>query len=698
MQTTITLDGVQTDFQFDWPYLERSHLMVTVNMAARAFTFINDHTIRVRDLFGNPLPAGQTLKIFRVTPDLVAYANIVDTANLTADDLNRLRLQLLFLIQERSGGLGGSVAHVVQLLANEIETLSGALDTLGNSQAILTSGLQTLDSLGGKVTALENGAAALDQLVQDTLAELGETEASLVQRVDDVVVRQGNLESSVSSQIAVLSAADVALASRTDQLEAKVDAIAPGEGDDDEEQDTLSAAIINAAVAEARSSYAQAKRIDTLEAKVNDDISALIQVEQTARVEADLALAEQITTLQSQIGDDIAQVIQDLETKVETVGGKVTNIEANATLKVAAQRADGRYVAAGIGLNATASDDYTGSEIVFMANRMVFVDSAADNAPLRPLFTAGNVDGSPTFVIPSNVMGDRLYPGRLLVDGSIEARSIKANEITGDKLKAGAITTREIDVGLGTNLMQNTEFADNNGTDASNWWWGGTTWGGSWGTQRGVDQSGWTLAGGHTLYHWHAYTNGDLNIDSAYSALDSPWMPATAGTRYEFSVYSGAHRCKVQVQLAFGDAAGNWLYLSPVAATLVNNAEAPGGTTLAGYKRIGGLVTAPAGTTQMRLWIRKGAHASYETSSYAFITRPMVAEAMPNQTRLSPYTLGGLGTKITPGGITTPSLSALSANIGLLRTAASGARTEIESNQIRVYDGNGVMRVRMGLW
>lgn len=43
-------------------------------------------------------------------------------------------------------------------------------------------------------------------------------------------------------------------------------------------------------------------------------------------------------------------------------------------------------------------------------------------------------------------------------------------------------------------------------------------------------------------------------------------------------------------------------------------------------------------------------------------------------------------------------LSAISANIGLLRTATSGARTEIENNQIRVYDSNGTLRVRMGVW
>ena len=44
------------------------------------------------------------------------------------------------------------------------------------------------------------------------------------------------------------------------------------------------------------------------------------------------------------------------------------------------------------------------------------------------------------------------------------------------------------------------------------------------------------------------------------------------------------------------------------------------------------------------------------------------------------------------------SLSAITANIGLLRTATTGARLEIESNQIRVYDANGTMRVRMGVW
>ena len=43
-------------------------------------------------------------------------------------------------------------------------------------------------------------------------------------------------------------------------------------------------------------------------------------------------------------------------------------------------------------------------------------------------------------------------------------------------------------------------------------------------------------------------------------------------------------------------------------------------------------------------------------------------------------------------------LSAITANIGLLRTAASGARTEISNNLIQVFDSNGRLRVKMGVW
>ena len=53
---------------------------------------------------------------------------------------------------------------------------------------------------------------------------------------------------------------------------------------------------------------------------------------------------------------------------------------------------------------------------------------------------------------------------------------------------------------------------------------------------------------------------------------------------------------------------------------------------------------------------------------------------------------------ITAAKLSVTSLDAITATIGLLRTASTGARMELESNQGRVYDSGGTLRVRWGVW
>nr|DAE53971.1 MAG TPA: tail protein [Bacteriophage sp.] len=53
---------------------------------------------------------------------------------------------------------------------------------------------------------------------------------------------------------------------------------------------------------------------------------------------------------------------------------------------------------------------------------------------------------------------------------------------------------------------------------------------------------------------------------------------------------------------------------------------------------------------------------------------------------------------ITADKLSVDSLSAITGTIGTLRTATSGARTEIKDNLIEVYDANNNLRVRMGVW
>ncbi|KAF1049323.1 phage tail fiber domain-containing protein [Xylophilus sp.] len=656
-----TADGATKRYTFGFPYLSRSHIVVTRNAGAPAlFKFIDDHTVEVHTLFGEPIPAGEPLKIFRATPDLDAFADFKDAALMTATDLNRARLQVLYLVQERSGGLTGSVSTVITNLTSEIETISGALDSLAYSQAILTAGLRTLDELGARAVALESGQKAIQELVDKTIADVQAANGAVVTRLDTVEAQQANLSASVNQSIATLVSADLAFSSRLDSVKAELDAL--GDPDtDDREVERIAASILGSAVAEATSTYTQARQLETLEARFKD-VDALIEQESKVRSDADGALAKDILTLQTQIGENLGQIIQDLETSIDRVGDRVVKVESQYSLKTMAQRADGKQVFAGIGLNATASDDYTGSEIVLAAQRLVFVDSAAPNGTLQPMFVAGSVDGSPTFVVPSNRVGDKTFPGRVLVDGAVEARSIAADAVTTDKLKAGAVTIGKLDVSLGTNLLKSSTFLDG----LSGWTYsdnlGGIT--------TSVNGAGATwkpeAMDAASMFQGNQNYNGQ-DIASRFSELTSANFPVIGGERYEFSCYTGLHRAVGRILLVFVDAAGN--AVGVFNSVEDNAAAATGGALLSNWKRLYGFGVAPTAAASARLLIRKGPTQAGQSDSWLFATMPFVAVAGPNQTRPSPWTTSGLGTTITPAGITTPSLSALSANIG---TATAG--------------------------
>ena len=53
---------------------------------------------------------------------------------------------------------------------------------------------------------------------------------------------------------------------------------------------------------------------------------------------------------------------------------------------------------------------------------------------------------------------------------------------------------------------------------------------------------------------------------------------------------------------------------------------------------------------------------------------------------------------VTAAKISVTELSAITATIGTLRTATTGARTEIKDNLIEIFDASNVKRVRLGVW
>ena len=146
---------------------------------------------------------------------------------------------------------------------------------------------------------------------------------------------------------------------------------------------------------------------------------------------------------------------------------------------------------------------------------------------------------------------------------------------------------------------------------------------------------------GRTLAIWGNL--GTVNYNGRYADFYQTVF-ATPGQRYQFYVYSGAHRGTASCYLVFMDDVGTWLgfyddngaYNSSV--PMYNNIEeASGGQQLSGYKLLGGFATAPAGTTRVQFTLRlTGKNATVDTP-YAFFVRPFLSIAGATQQTLTAW-------------------------------------------------------------
>jgi hypothetical protein len=308
----------------------------------------------------------------------------------------------------------------------------------------------------------------------------------------------------------------------------------------------------------------------------------------------------------------------------------------------------------------------------------------ADNATVGATF-GSNISGKITSGTASTFIDAAAINNAQI--GTLDAAKINTGFLSADRIQAGTIAVEKLNIGVGANLLQNSTFAHG----LAHWFREETP---------GVNAvfhlnlEGWYPRGGTSvnIQQPNNFYNGGSE-SAYYQGVVSAEVPIVPGQRYEFSAYTGAHRCNVSVFMAFSDANG-----TPVAFStyMYNNQEQAGGTSLGSFKRLGGFLTAPANAATARLYCRKSTTLPGQGDSWLMLTQTMIAPASPSQTLLSPWSLGGTGTKITGAGIATPNLSAISATIGTLRTASAGARMEISDNVLKVFDGNGVKRVQLG--
>jgi len=234
-------------------------------------------------------------------------------------------------------------------------------------------------------------------------------------------------------------------------------------------------------------------------------------------------------------------------------------------------------------------------------------------------------------------------------------------------LPNGSIFAQQLAVGYGGNLLRNSTWVVRNsgGVVPEGWNFYTSMAVGEYGVFRSeVDFVAWIPPGSRGL----AMRQNVGNANGArYMVAQGEADGAEAGKRYEASIYSGAHRCRVYVRLVFLNTAGAVLAYGqeePVAGMAFNNAEKLGGQRRSDYKRIACFGVAPPETAMVRMEAVKEDTFAGQADSYAFLMNPMLAEATVNQTEPSRYAPAGLGTLVTPSGVSTPSLAALTAILG----------------------------------
>lgn len=337
-----------------------------------------------------------------------------------------------------------------------------------------------------------------------------------------------------------------------------------------------------------------------------------------------------------------------------------------------------------------------------------------------------NVSSELAFSIIGTITETEISPG------SIKTPALAANTVTAEKMdfdsiigrlatfqwleasmvKAGSITADAMQVGASVNMLVNP------GLEADGFGWTFVQIQPVLDAGYGAPGTGsWYLSNtSNKTFYARNGAGGDAANNAAYWYQD---IAVEANRTYMATAYSGAHRCDVVVAIDFYDASGNWVAPTVVAGNAVNAGQAAGGVYLAYFKRLWRRAKAPANAVRARYYLMKRGTYAGQADSWLFAVRPYFGEVLPNQTELPPWDAAG-ATIIGPGHIKTGTLSAISADLGsvtagslninnrfivdrngtvTMRSGTTGRRTEIiDSSLFRVFDENGVMRTRWGIW
>ncbi|WVW77274.1 tail protein [Stenotrophomonas phage vB_SmaS_Bhz55] len=252
------------------------------------------------------------------------------------------------------------------------------------------------------------------------------------------------------------------------------------------------------------------------------------------------------------------------------------------------------------------------------------------------------------------------------------------------------------------NLLANSTF---NGWLTDGWYWAGNDGWSALGNPTGDDA--WRPRG---VFGIGAVRGGAWPTTSSSWVQTTYGIPVVAGKTYHMSAYVNTHRCKILINLLWfnanneriGNAAsGDWQ--GPYGIGPAPN--------LAQLPRLFVIAKAPDNAAYARFQI--GVMGTGESDPYFWMYRPMFSMMADGATQPPAWSAGGQETTASwqvnvrgdnrVAGIRLGVSNAYSsfdviADAFRISKPEGGPRTEFSDGNWRVYDGNGVLRVRMGVW
>ncbi|EPR14189.1 hypothetical protein M527_29185 [Sphingobium indicum IP26] len=304
----------------------------------------------------------------------------------------------------------------------------------------------------------------------------------------------------------------------------------------------------------------------------------------------------------------------------------------------------------------------------------------------------------------SAIRMERATDASVIVNGAVLAQHLAADSVIAGKVAAGAINTRELAakaatieklaIGTATNMIPNSNFETLDGWTT---YYAGATvepYSGTEGAGLRIKKASSTNEAGARM---SGFGQGGAN--------KAAYIPVSPGETY---------RVKCKVTRKAGTNAGNiGLY-----GDILRNDGSRTGTQIGGItnntpigvtQAVSGTYTIPADACGMMFQIYYGGVAGSENGDVVVtdmsVSRMAAGELIVEGNVLANHLGAGsvitdkLGAgAVTAAKVSVTQLSAITATIGVLRTATSGARAEIRDNQILTYDTSNVLRTRMGVW